>query len=430
MPSWVGLIVLFVNITLALRKPKSGVWLFLVFSFVLPHTQIVGRAVPYDIMGFVPILICIIFVNKLKIHRPNALYILVPLYPALMIFSTWVSAVFYGFSVEPLLLLGPIRFCVLIYMFVETLDNKSIVSAVFVLTIINFAVCILQLLYPQDLVDIFYNLYGQKTHSVLRGYHEAGIFGRPTGTLLSPVNVGVLVLISYSMLLYNILSGDRKVITVVAIILTVLTGVLSLTKTALLGIPIVTFFGFTLNSMIGASLGVSSVYFKKKYVFYGIGVIVLICSIAYYTYTLFMGSEYRHQVTYYLGFILDPFRAFNTRYSGGGTLAETIDVTLQYPFLGLGATRAEGEFLGDSTLIRVAHATGALGITLHSSIYLYITYVLVRSKDILKITVLLAVFLSGFALWIFYTKYGALAISFCIVSYFGDQKLIYNTHNK
>jgi len=416
MPGWVGFVIITVNFVVALRKPKAGVWVYLVLIFVLPHAQIAGRSVSYDILGFIPLVASVIFVNRGKVKKPNLLYVITPLYPALMLFSTWISSTFYGFRIEPLLLFGIVRFCFLLYIFIETLSGKYIYYAVLVVVLVNFVACIYQLYNPQESIDLFYRLYGKETHAVLEGYYEAGSFARPTGTLLSPVNVGVLVIIAYSICIHRIIELGGGIYKYAFYILIIATGVISLTKTALLGIPILTFLALLVNSLTIRPRSISQVGFDTSSI-YGYSILIASLSLVSYSIYNFMeDSGYGYQIAYYISFIFDPLEAFESRYSERGQLGETIDVALRYPFFGLGATRAQGEFLGDSTLIRVAHATGISGLLVHMSIYIYMLYSIIRKSEILKILVLSSIFMSGFALFTFYTKYGAIVLSYCILS--------------
>jgi len=419
-PGWIGLVVLAVNFIVALRKPKAGAWLYLVLIFTLPHSQIAGRSVGYDIIGFIPLAASIAFVNKGKLKNPNLLYAITPLYPALMIFSTWISSTFYGFKIEPLLTFGIVRFCFLLYVFIETLDEKHIYNATISIVLINFVTCIVQLYYPQESIGVFYSLYGQETHSVLRGYYESGSFARPTGTLLSPVNVGVLIMLAYSVCIHRILASSRSSKHYLSVLLVIATGILSLTKTALLGIPLLTLLVFFLKSAAINPRSISDVYISLSSYFKRSLFAFSFLSLVYLIYYVLSESSYGYQIVYYAGFLLDPLEAFESRYMEGGQLEETIEVTSRYPLLGLGATRAQGEFLGDSTLIRVAHDTGVVGVLLHFSIYIYVLYNIISRREYLKTLVMLSLFISGFALFTFYTKYGAVAVSYCMLSESGD----------
>jgi len=416
MPEWLGFIIIALNFVVALRKPKVGVCIYLILIFVLPHSQVAGRSVSYDILGFMPLVASIIFVNRGKIKNPNLLYIITPIYPALVIFSTWVSSILYGFGIEPLLLFGVIRFCLLLYIFIETLSERYIYFAVLIIVFVNFTACIYQLYFPQESIGLFYELYGKETHAVLEGYYEAGSFARPTGTLLSPVNVGVLVIIAYSICMHRIIKAGGNIYRYISLILIISTGVVSLTKTALLGIPLLTLLATLVNSLTISPRSISQVVFDTSSLYKYLILVITLSLVVYSTYNFLQKSGYGYQVIYYISFIFDPLEAFESRYSERGQLGETIDVALRYPFFGLGATRAQGEFLGDSTLIRVAHATGIFGLLVHISIYVYMLYNIIQKSEILKILVLSSIFMSGFALFTFYTKYGAVVLSYCILS--------------
>jgi len=371
--------------------------------------------VSYDILAFIPLFLSVIFVERGRVKNPKLLYVIVPLYPILMLFSTWVSNTFYGFSVEPLLLFGVTRFCFVLYIIIEVLDEKHIYNAIISIVFVNFIVCIYQLSFPQESIKLFYDLYGKETHAVLKRYYEAGSFGRPTGTLLSPVNVGVLVIISYSMCLHRIKKTENKFYNYIALLFIVATGLISLTKTAWIGIPFLTLLLLPLSFVNIVPISISDASFRVTNLKYLPFLAISILGVLYFSYSIMISSEYEYQFLYYISFLYNPLEAFESRYSEGGQLAKTIDITLQYPIFGLGATRAQGEFLGDSTLIRVAHATGIFGIVLHISIYFYIIIQIIFQKDIYKILVISSLFLSGLALFTFYTKYGAVVLSYCLV---------------
>jgi len=414
MPASIGFIVLIGNILLALRRPKAGVWLYLVLSFIFPHSQIAGRAVSYEILGFLPLLGCVLFLSRGKVRRPNSLYIFAPLYPFLVLFSTWVSVSFYGFPMEWLNFLGLIRFCVILYIFIEFLDEDYIFYALVLIVAVNLLVCTLQLAMPSDTISIFNRLYGKETHAVLERYAELGRFARPTGTLLSPVNVGVLVIISFSIFLHRAFSFSLNSNSLLSIILAISTGILSLTKTAMLGVPVISLASALVFFVLVSNYKINDFKFRLGYVFFVFISVLAAILVSYYIFKGLYSKMWK--LWYYIEFIVKPFEAFDTRYSEGGTLGETIDVISRYPILGLGTTRAQGEFLGDSTMIRVVHSTGIIGFILHISMYLYISYKVIMSNDLYRLLVLLSLFLSGLALFTFYTKYGAVVVSYCLLS--------------
>jgi hypothetical protein len=333
-----------------------------------------------------------------------------------VLFSTWISNTVYGFGVEPLLLFGIIRFCLVIVILIETLDEKNIYTGIITVVAINLALCILQLLYPESTINIFYNLYGKETHAVLERYYNAGSFGRPTGTLLSPVNVGVLAIISFSICIHRIKKYGKSIKSYIALILVVLMGLVSLTKTAWIGIPLLTMATLALGLTHVVPKTVSGITMKVQNIKYILLSAAMITIVVVSVYNIMISSDYKYQFLYYASFLYNPFEAFESRYSASGQLAETIDVTLRYPIFGLGATRAQGEFLGDSTLIRVAHDAGIVGLLVHVMIYGYLVYRAVVTNEMLKIVVIASLFLSGLALFTFYTKYGAVVLAYCLVS--------------
>jgi hypothetical protein len=312
-----------INTLISFKKPEYGVASYLVLSFICPHLRFLGPAIPYEIAAFLPVVFACSYVSKFK-FRFRLEYFFFLSYLVFGIFSTCVSVWIHGANVLWIPIAGFIRVLVVLILIREFLSTNTISKLLCVVIFVNMLVALSQV-FMEGAIDITYKLYSKEIGGgVLDQYMEEGFIPRATGTLVSPVNLGVISLISFSVSYQRIISGFNSIYDKILLSSSIVTGIVSLSKTSIIGIPIIfiTGLGVTLLKFVIRG-GVFNIWSLPKITTAFSVVSVLAWWLVSYL------KDLGFTIIRYLGFILNPLKSFDTRYgSGSTTLDKTIEVTM------------------------------------------------------------------------------------------------------
>ncbi len=224
---------------------------------------------------------------------------------------------------------------------------KSIDIIFFTLVLANLGTAIFQLFFGQ--INIFQNLYSSQTNNVLGIMSRMGGFHRATGLFPSPVNLGVFTLLSFAYFIYR----KQFYISLLSCSL----GILAASKTAIIGIPclsILVLVFISIKKVTTFTTKKSSIRFAIFLSFTCPILLVLI---------YFLGQSKGVYINYYLKYLIKPFDALHSRYTGDITFLKiTYESIKQHWLIGSGFTFLPRENLGDSMYIFWLKTTGILGM--------------------------------------------------------------------
>ncbi len=257
---------------------------------------------------------------------------------------------------------------------------------------INFVAVIFQALTPIPAATFFYDLYWQPSQ-ITYGYIKEfvlkyGYYSRFMGLFPSPIYLGIAMLLSWTYLLSQMVLYNKKYRLV--LIMTLMTGFFSLSKTFIIGAPIM------FIAVISFQLFVLKTSFLKF-----IRIVFIIAFSGFLLYLIVsIGSLYSNYVRYYSEFIFKPIEAIQTRYTSSDDvlLSKTYQVIKENLVFGVGFSSIKGEFVGDSSYVKQLHNGGLMAL---SNLLLYILFVFfmtLKRKKYTAFLVFLALVFSGAAL--------------------------------
>lgn len=404
-----GLLALAGNLIVVLKgRASTGVALYVVLAMVAPTVTIVGLPIAYELYALPPIL------GLALIRRPRLrhlrLHVALGSYLALLLLSTIVSAGSYGLDVDLVRLQGVVRFLVLLSLAAEFLDRADIEKVLLTVVGVNAVAALVQLLVPGT-AGFFLEMYGRVGQTVLQRYALEDVIPRASGTFNSPVELGAVALLGVAVGWAGMISRRPLRRHRWLLFLGGMAGILSLSKTFILGAPVVLVGGLLLGPLTKGThplrMRPRTATLMTAAVVATVGAVALTAS---YLQQVGFGVEY------YVRYLLDPQAAFATRYGPGGQLEETIAVVRAHPLIGVGVTKLRGEFTGDSFYVWLLHSTGAVGATLVTAGLLLLLHRIVIAQYRPALLVVGAVLMMGTAFPIFPSLPGALALAYILAA--------------
>lgn len=411
MPAALGVFLAAANAVLALYRPKTGFVCYVVLALLLPHVPIAGRAITYEILAF-PAVAGAVVVRVGRIRTPAVHSVLLG-YLVLVLSATVGSVWRHGAEVEWIRLQGLIRFIALLALAVELLTRSSVKRILMMVLVANLVVAVIQLANPGS-VAAFTALYGRESQTVLQRYLEHGALIRPTGTLESPINLGAFAVLTLAVGYSDLLRGKAsRLQSWLMVVLAMVTGVLSLTKTFMLGAPIVFAVGGLLKlceSAQAIAAGRHGMAYRRiirngGFLIFTTGLIVIV-GLELYRRGMPIGT--------YVGALVNPDDIFESRIGLAGSLQGALSVITDNWLFGVGMTFPRGEFLGDSSYVNILHDVGVVGFSVVGAALGALVYgiVIARRHYDLVVVVAIAAVATGLS-WIT-TLEGALGITLLI----------------
>lgn len=396
------------NVLLALFRPRQGVAAYLLLAFVAPHFHLGGTAISYEILGFLPVGGAAFYRNGFRFQLKAEHWLWIG-YFVVAAAATLLSVIRFGAGVRWIAMVGWGRAFFLFVLISTVLNREGIFRVLSAAVVFNLVVAAAQLFIP-GAIETTHTLYAKESQDVLAQYLERGFIPRAPGTLGSPVNLGALALLTFAVAYERILRRGYSKQSAFIVLASVIAGGLAISKTAILGIPLILALGLALR--FGQKLVSGFRIVPRRLVRAttvvaagGIGVWYMVRAL----------SEAGFSILYYLGFILNPLEAFETRYSGeGAVLNKTIEVTMENWLTGVGFTSPFGEFLGDSAYITAAHNSGISAVIIILLIYIITVCRNVSFKRKSMLLPLLALLMTGFALPTLFKVEGAILLSYAI----------------
>ena len=377
------LFLLLLSIYFSLKKKHSIVLIIVVIGAINgPLLKIFGLALPFYYLSMIPLVISkatnlekgiLSFSIKSKeATYPNMLVALI----FLAILSTYIieKRIF----VNEILIQGFVGaffrliWLLLVMDLLKLLSTDSLLKLIniilFILIFGNLVASLIQLFF--GFPEVFYSLYYSPSVTPLSGPLRHGRFYRGYGLFPSPVNLGPA-----AVLLAAVSLSTRKYFSFFA---SLFMGLLSLSKSAILGIPIV-FFLWLISKILGIR-GLNEKLNQSKKIALIIGTILIVIFLPIFINIMEQKGFF---VSYYLNYLIKPTKALSSRYDVDNTniwLAETYKVIEKYPLLGTGYTRIRNENIGDSTYVVILKQSGFIGLGIYLATMIGIVIYFIRKK--------------------------------------------------
>ncbi len=405
---FLGLFFLILNVFACFKNLESGLLFYIIGSFVLPNVHLNNVIITYANFAFIPVFLIFLFsvvISKNKITI-TPVYVLFLTNFLLLILASFISVSLYSVKLSYGSLLGNFKLILMLPVFGFLMRNsKEEIKKIFVFVIgINILVALIQLAFPKS-VPIFYSFYYKESLTPLSYFLSIGRFTRATGTFGSPISLGVFSLIAFSYFYSNLLKLETDRATVFGVLASLFSGILTLSKVFLIGVPIIMFIGIILRV----------IFFRKNKKLMPKSetsiVLLVIVVIIFIPIIFVVMAQKGFPVMYYLKYLVHPFQSFSTRYSGDtGDLISAIKIFKENFLIGVGATAPLNEFIGDSTYVLILHNTGLLGA--FSFVILIFVLLLKSFRRLEALLMFISLILSGFAISAFFCMLGVLIISY------------------
>ncbi len=404
--------------TLGFRAALSA---YLVFALTCPHLRLHSTVVSYEIAAF-PLLLafCVVVPTRQtvfsRVFSFRSTYAYLPLWYVLLLVSTALSiGTGTGEFMGVVPVLGVMRIVLLIGIVAATLSGRHISRVFFIVLTINTFVLTYQFMFRTSVI-LFAELYAKPSLTPLTTYSAEGAFRRFTGTFGSPVYLGVFALVALSWYLGRALTTRFSVGSVWAIGMALACGILAVSKTSLFGIPLVLLVGLLICGSMRRPRAAIQDWVSQLNCARRRG-LVLAASLAVFSAMVVWFADHSPDTSRYLTFAADPVAIFQTRYGSADTeghLSATIEVFTGSPCIGIGFTKVDDEFLGDSVYVYILHGSGIVGASILGGLLIAIGRPLVAKRDGASLLVLFATLVSGIATNVLISPVGAMVTGFAV----------------
>lgn len=363
---------------------------YIIFSLLSPNLNIGTYQISFEILAFVPVFL-ILFIKQKKIfsiYKKSLSRQCLFIYLFIYIMASLISTVRYGNGINFISILATFRSICVIYMlqFVMREHPNSILDKIITpILFVNFATSIIQLTVPSS-TAIFYELYYKDSMTPLKEILHLGYFNRAYGTFGTPVLLGIFAVFTFAIYIGFISEKEQIKFLYIKLIVSIILGLMSLSKTAILGIPLILLLYYLL-----AIFGVVKV--KNIKILLIPFLIVPVGLIAVY-YLEKQGTF----ILWYIEYLLKPFEAFTSRYDKySGILTDTYLLIRDNLLIGVGAKLFDGVFTGDSMYVGLMYNTGILGTSLYFIILIVSSIRNIKYKHLTALLCAIAIILVGFA---------------------------------
>jgi hypothetical protein len=398
-----------INTALLIKNFEKGLTFYLIMIFLAPNINFIGRTISYEIFFFPVLVILFLLFVKDKTIRFSRVVLLLFGYFILLIFSTFLSITLYNCDVSWVPIIGVLRIIFLLLILTQfgPINTKLIRTVLVTVLTVNCIFAFIQLSNPSSVV-FFASAYGKESQVPLLAMAKMGYFSRAVGSFGSPVNLGAFALLCFAYFLGLLLDRNRNLPNILGLCMAFICGILSCTKTFILGVPILVLLGIMFFVFISKKEIKAPSLKTIKYV-----LIIIFLLVFMGPWTVSYVESKGVPIHWYLAFLEKPFEALETRYdSYTGGQAQAIKVTKENPIIGVGFTNPQGEFKGDSTYVGILHDTGLIGAIIFLIIFMYISKWILQSRDASKFLVFTCLLLSSFALPMVFSIIGVLAIAY------------------
>lgn len=210
-----------------------------------------------------------------------------------------------------------------------------------------------------------------------------GDFDRAYGAAGSPIILGGIASLAFAYYFGVYFIERNKIHFVVPkIVISLVCGLLALSKTAILSIPLIAILVLALNWKRINPQRAISFFFTVVLSYFVIDYVI--------TYLDSLGLAIQR----YLAFLSDPFSALDTRYdSSSGNLSKAIEIIRNHFIIGVGNSQMNNAFIGDSVYIVLLYETGLIGLVAYFLPFVRIIIISIKKHQLICLPVLFAILL-------------------------------------
>lgn len=416
-------IVFVVSIYLGLKRNFDLTLFFIVISTVnAPLFKAFGAAIPFQYFALLT-LMSIVVSSRVTLGFSLTKVSIENVYP-FMLFSVMLIAVLSTFIVDKIARVSELLFqslvgiivrllwIVIITSLLQRLSNVRISvllsRVLYTLVIANLIACFVQLFI--GLPEMFYALYYSPSITPLRVPLLVGRFTRAFGLFPSTVNLG-----PFAVLFASAALALRKYLVFVGCLAI---GLLSLSKTAIIGLPLIVILWLALKPFLRKVDSTSS---KRKITKRFASLVIIALGLVFVVGVLpGLLNERGFYFEYYFAYLRNPLRALDSRYNDlyvVSSIAETYEVIEMFPILGSGFTKIQNEFVGDSTFSVLLKLTGFVGLFISLfTMMVVITFFLKKRSMLVLVPISIIISGIGFPAWVAFEHMFMLQASFLMES--------------
>ena len=387
MNNYINIAVLLILVVTLLKNIRSAIIVYTIVTYIAPVFIIGNIRFSFDIIAFPILFLGYIIYRNFHIRILNSERGLLYYFFAYCL-VTLIDWIVYKGGISFASIYAILRFAITISIIQNEWQNSTTIFVDKVFSIVMpielcCSVCQLSRILP---VSLFYSLYYKTSLTPLAVQLELGYFNRAYGTMGTPVLLGGIAAFCFVYYFVLYLEGNSSVKFCIAKLLcSVLCGLLSISKTAIISIPILTIF-------------ILMFYRKQKRskrILKAIGYLCL-CMLILISGVYWLQSHH-FAISYYLSFLTDPFAAFNTRYdSESGNLRAAIETIKNHIFFGVGNANFNNAFLGDSVYVVLLYQTGLVGFVTYFYPYMRGFVKNFKSKRLVGVALILEFLLIAF----------------------------------
>ncbi|WP_143603386.1 hypothetical protein [Floricoccus tropicus] len=300
-------------------------------------------------------------------------------------------------------LAGMIKFLIILAV-VQTIfeilniDIKILLKEFFIVgLLINILATAYQIVSPLNAYKLFSELYSSNTATYYisadaqgnTGGFVKGSFTRYFGLFDSPMLLGCFSLFATVFFIYFILFSQDKIFkNLLFLLASLVLGILSTTKTYLIGLPLMCVIMIVLY-VFSTKLTYNKLWKLLSIAF--IFVMLFLCGPKILDFIV----RIKPNVTYYLEFLRNPSSIFSTRLGDGGYIGQLLDVVKDNLFIGVGPASIKGEPIADNAYLVLLHHGGLIAIVLVGILFIKFITISLSTKNMLGLFfILVLLFLS------------------------------------
>ncbi|MEH7356288.1 hypothetical protein V7150_22500 [Neobacillus drentensis] len=382
--------ILFIILAIELFKNlKKGIIKYIVFALVSPHLNIGDFQISFEIFSFFLVLVVVLIKDSsvFLIYRKYLYRQHLMIYFIVFILASLLAVIRFGSEIPWISFIAIFRVVCLIYMLQYVMKDspeETIDQIISPILFINLAVSIIQITVPAS-TRLFYEFYYKTSLTPLEAVLKLGYFDRGYGTFGTPVLLGVFSLLSFAVYFGFFVERKNFKRKYLKLISSIIIGLLALSKTAIIGIP-----SILVLCCILSFLGVIKVKNRKV-------LLLPLIVIPIFGITVRLLERQGTAITWYLSFLRNPFKAFETRYdTTSGILANTYSTITSNWMLGVGGTPLANDFIGDSMYTGIIYSTGVLGLFIYFSALIISTIKNLKFRNATALLCFVVICLTGF----------------------------------